>query len=407
MDFLPFLRRNWRFLLAGFILALTSSYGQTFFISVFAGEIMEAFDLTDGQWGLTYTVGTTVSALVMVQAGVLTDRFRVRVLTHFVMAGLACACLVMASAPAAWVLIPSVFLLRFFGQGMLPHLSAVAMARWFTTNRGKALATASMGFAAGQAVLPLIFVALLTTLDWRMLWVLAAGIVLLTIPVMIPLLRLERTPQSMAQQDQSAGMDGVHWTRRAMLSHRLFWLMVPALLGPPAWGTALFFQQVHLTEVKGWPLVSFVALFPLLTVTVVGSTFATGWLVDRLGTGRLIPFYLLPFAAGFAVIALAPSIPVAAIGLMLVGLGQGQQGTLIAAFWAEFYGTRHLGAIKAVGAAVMVFASAVGPGITGVLIDAGIYFPQQMLWLVGYFLLAAGAATIGVLTARPRLTALA
>jgi MFS family permease len=405
MSFIHFVRANWLFLLAGFTLTLTSSYGQTFFISLFAGQIMADFGLSDGQWGGIYTLGTTASAITMVWAGTLVDRFRVRALGTLVLLALAAACLFMAAVPNAALLVLAIFFLRLFGQGMSSHLAVVAMARWFVASRGKALSIASMGFAVGQAVLPIIFVALLMTWDWRMLWVVAAGIVLLTVPLMTMLLRQERTPQSMAKDEQAAGMNGLHWTRGQVLRHPLFWLMVPALLGPPAWGTALFFQQVHLTEVKGWPLAGFVALFPLYTGVIIAATFGIGWGVDKIGTGRIVPFYMLPFAVGFALMAGADSLFAAGIALLVLGAGQGMQSTLPAAFWAEFFGTRHIGSIKAAAAAIMVFGSAIGPGISGLLIDHGIEFPQQMWGYAVYFVFAAGAATIGVTTARKSLSA--
>jgi MFS family permease len=405
MSFIHFVRANWLFLLAGFTLTVTSSYGQTFFISLFAGQIMADFGLSNGQWGGIYTLGTTASAITMVWAGTLVDRFRVRALGTLVLLALAAACLLMAAVPNAALLVLTIFFLRLFGQGMSSHLAVVAMARWFVASRGKALSIASMGFAVGQAVLPVIFVALMMTWHWRTLWVVAGGIVLLTVPLMTALLRQERTPQSMAKDEQAAGMNGLHWTRGQVLRHPLFWLMVPALLGPPAWGTALFFQQVHMTAIKGWPLAGFVALFPIYTGVIIAATFATGWGLDRIGTARLVPFYMLPFAVGFALMAGAGSLFAAGIALLVLGVGQGMQSTLPAAFWAEFFGTQHIGSIKAAAAGIMVFGSAIGPGISGFLIDQGIDFPQQMWGYSVYFVFAALVATIGVTGAQKSLSA--
>jgi sugar phosphate permease len=323
MRILRFLRANWAFLLAGVLLSFTSSFGQTYFISLFAGEIMASFGLTDGQWGAIYTLGTTASALVMIWMGGLTDTFRVRTLTPLVLLGLALACLALAFAMQAWMLIPIIFALRFFGQGMLSHLSVVAMARWFVATRGLALSISATGFGIGQALLPIIFVALLTWVAWERLWVVSAVMVMLALPVLAYLLRLERTPQSIATDSETVGMGGKHWTRAEMLRDPLFWFLIPMLFGPPTWGTALFFQQVHLTEVKGWPLVEFVALNPIFIVVATLATFAAGWAIDKFGTGRIIPVYLLPFAASFAVMAEAPTIPVAAVGLCLFALGPG------------------------------------------------------------------------------------
>ncbi len=400
MTFAAFLRANAPFLGAGVLLTFSSSYGQTFFIALFAGEVMGAFGLSDGQWGAIYTVATTAAALAMVWAGALTDRFRVRALGAGTVVLLACGCLAMAAVPVWWALVPAIFALRLFGQGMMSHLATVAMARWFVATRGRALSISSMGFALGQAVLPLVFVALLGVVGWRWLWVLAALLVLATMPALARLLRAERTPQSVAATTQAVGMDGRQWTRTQVLRHWLFWAMVPALLGPPAWGTALFFHQVHLTEVKAWPLAGYVALFPLYTAVSVASTLATGGLIDRLGTGRLMPFYMLPFGAAFAVLAFAQTLWGAAAGLMVFGAAQGAQALLPTAFWAEFYGTRHIGSIKAMAAAVMVFGTAVGPGITGLAIDLGWTFPQQMVLVVVYFVVAGGIVAMAILRAR-------
>lgn len=397
MAYLRFLIDNRLFLLAGFLLTFTSSYGQTYFISLFAGEIKADFGLTDGQWGGIYTVGTTLSAITMIWAGALTDRFRVRLLSFGVMILLALACLAMASVTSAVLLVAVIFALRLMGQGMMSQLGAVAMSRWFVATRGRAISLASMGFALGQAVLPIIFVALLAIVDWRMLWVVAAFCVIVTIPAMQVLLKQERTPQSMSDTNESLGMSGRHWTRGDVLRHPLFYLMMPLVLGPAAWGTALFFQQVHLTEVKGWTLASFVALMPMYTAVTIAFTFITGWAIDRFGVKWIVPFQMLPFAVSFFVLAFAETIFLAGVGLAIFGVGQAMQGTATVAFWAVFYGTAHLGAIKAAAAALMVFGSAIGPGVTGALIDLGIDFPQQMIPIGIYYLIGAAMAGAGIL----------
>ena len=387
-----FLRDNAAFLLAGALLTFASSFGQTFFISIFAGEIMDSFDLSDGDWGLIYSAGTTASAIVMVWSGVLTDRFRVRRLGGIVLAGLAIACVVMALNPWVAVLPVSVFLLRFTGQGMTSHIAVVAMARWFVATRGRALAIAGAGFALGEATLPILFVSALGVTDWRVLWLLAGGIVLILLPVVQRLLRQERTPQALAERDVALGMEGRHWTRSQMLRHPLFWCVLPSVLGPSAFVTALFFQQVHLTEVNGWSHAGFVALFPLYTAVSSLFMLLTGWMLDRFGTARLMPFYQLPPALGFLLMSGAQSLSGAAIAFALMGMTTGANTTLPAAFWAEFYGTRHIGGIKSIATAAMVLGSAIGPALSGFLIDRGLTFPDQMVGIALWFV-AASALT--------------
>ncbi|MEL7211260.1 MAG: MFS transporter [Pseudomonadota bacterium] len=398
-----FLRDNARWLGAGALLTFFSSFGQTFFISIYSEQIRTDFDLSHAAWGSLYAIATTASAVVMIWAGTLTDLFRVRVLGPLVLALLAVACLSMALAPAAWMLFGVIFLLRFSGQGMMSHVAAVAMTRWFVKTRGKALSTAAIGFAIGEAILPLSFVALLAVIGWRVHWSICAALCLLAIPVLLWLLRQERTPQAIAEETQAVGMSARHWTRGAAIKHPLFWLMVPTLLGPAAFVTAFFFQQVPLAMEKGWAHIELVALFPLYTVVSIAATIGSGLLIDKFGTARMIPVYQIPMVAAFIVMSFAQTPLGAAVGIALMAATVGANATIPTAFWAEFYGTRFIGGIKSMAAAIMVLGSAIGPGLTGFLLDQGLTLSTQMLGFALYFVIACAMAAIGIQRSRSQL----
>ena len=252
--------------------------------------------------------------------------------------------------------------------------------------------------------MPVLVALSLNFVDWRVVWLAAGAVTLLSLPILISLLARERTPQALAKEATSTGMGNRHWTRAEVLRSPVFWLLLPMLLGPPAWGTALFFQQVHIAEVKGWPLVDYLALIPVLTFVGVAMTVISGQLIDRFGTALLARAYLFPFALTFLIVGLAETLPAAAVGLAVFGLGSGIQATLPAAFWSEYFGTAHIGAIKAVSTSIMVFGSAIGPGISGALIDLGYDFPDQMLAISAYFIVAAGLVWIAVAKADTALT---
>jgi MFS family permease len=405
MRLLDFLRENAPWLSAGVLLTFLSSFGQTFFISIFAGEIRADYGLSHGEWGMIYTAGTMASAAVMVWAGGLTDHFRVRVLAPVILILLMLACFAMAASTVWWALILVIFALRFTGQGMTSHIAVVAMARWFVATRGKALSIATLGFAVGEALLPLIFVAAMTVLDWRVLWLIAGGIAVLGIPILMLLLRQERTPQSWAETDQSLGMLGRHWTRNQTLTHFLFWFMVPALLGPSAFVTAFFFHQVHFAEVKQMAHVELVAMYPFYTLVGIGAMVASGWALDKVGTARLIPFMQIPMVVGFALFAASDSTGIMLLALFFFALTVGFNTTLPAAFWAEFYGTGRIGSIKAMAAAIMVLGSAIGPGVTGVALDLGLGIETQYALIAGYFVFSTVMMMVGVARAKPLLPA--
>lgn len=404
MTFPSFLVANARWLSAGFLIAFVSSFGQTYFIAIFAGSIRAEFELSHGAWGGIYLLGTSASAILMVWAGGLVDRWRIRTLCAGVFTLLAFACLAMAAVPNATALVFVIFALRFAGQGMLAHAAMVSMARWFVATRGRALAIASLGFKTGEAALPIVFVFLMTWVTWQGLWVVAAALTLLILPIILMLLKNERTPQSLAKMEHSKGMNGVDWTRDQTLKHWLFWLMILAIAGPPCFMTTFFFQQVHISEIKGISHISFVALFPIFTVISSLSMVTTGWAIDRFSTPRILTIYLVPMVVGFILAAQSGSLTEMAIALSFLGLSQGAASVVLPAFWAEFYGTRNLGSIKAMAAAVMVASSAIGPGISGVLIDQGIDFSQQMVGIAVYFAIAMIGVWVGLYRATPLLS---
>ena len=386
--YLQFIRENTPFLATGVLLSLLSCFGQTFFIAIFSSEIRDQFNLSNGDWGLIYMGGTGASAVAMIWAGGLADQFRVRTLGIFVTLALALTCFAMSLNGSIIGLVVIIFFLRFLGQGMLSHVSVVAMARWFVATRGRAVAIAGLGFMLGEATLPLTMVWLKSLMDWQTLWLGFSIICIIAAGILFFLLRLERTPQSIAIKDETVGIGARHWTRSEALRHPLFWLMVPAVIFFSAFGTVFWFQQVNFAEAKGWPHLSLVAIFPLGTAALGISAVFYGWAIDKLGAVRLLPYYILPYILAFSLHWASSSLAMTAFAVVLMGIAGGGHSTLMVSAWAEFYGTRHLGSIKAATAALMVLGSALGPGISGVLIDRGVGIEIQMLGYAACFVLA-------------------
>ncbi|MEL0112995.1 MAG: MFS transporter, partial [Rickettsiales bacterium] len=105
--------------------------------------------------------------------------------------------------------------------------------------------------------------------------------------------------------------------------------------------------------------------------TVVFSMYA-GDLADRVGATRLLPFALLPLAAGVLVVAYLDHYIWAWVYLGLFGVTSGLMVTCIPLLLAEVYGTRHIGAIRSFAATVSVFGSALAPPLLGLGLDADV-----------------------------------
>ena len=391
-----FIYKNSQWLSAGILLTFLSSFGQTYFISIFSGEIRNTFNLSHGDWGLIYGFGTFASAIVMIWAGGLTDIMRVRKLGPMVLCALSTSCLFMAFNPVVALLPVVIFCLRLTGQGMSTHIAAVAMSRWFVNNRGKALSISNLGFSFGEALIPLFLVSALIYFSWQKIWIIAALITLLSIPILIWLLRQERSPQSIDAEDQSWGMNKLHWTRKKTISHPLFWFMMPAVIGQSAFNTAFFFQQVHFSEIKGWEHLSLVSMFPIYTGVAICMMILSGILLDKFGTAKLIPYFQLPMIIAFILFAFGETLYSALLGFIFLGITSGANTTLPNAFWAEFFGTKHLGSIKAAAAAAMVLGSAIGPALTGILLDFDISLNLQYVGISTFFIISSLLMWVGI-----------
>ncbi len=163
-----------RLIAAGFLLALLSSFGQTFSISLFGGEIREAFALPQG---LRHHLRRRHP-----RGGQPAGRRRRIDGTGSSIVGL----VIMIFAP------------RLAGQGMMNHASATMMARYFTANRGKAVSAAALGHPAGEALLPVVAVAVAAAIGWRETWLATAAILLMTAPLLLGLLGTCQTPEALA-----------------------------------------------------------------------------------------------------------------------------------------------------------------------------------------------------------------
>jgi MFS family permease len=274
---------------------------------------------------------------------------------------------------------------------MMTHVAMTAMGRWFNRKRGRAVSIAALGVPVSEAVLPVLAVALLGLVGWRLTWV-AGGVVLLavSVPVLIVLLRRERTPTAgRAAAGSRPYPDRHEWTRREVLHSPLFYALMPGILAQPFIQTGAFFNQVTIAEIKGWPLAWFAASFSVLAGVSILAALGAGWLVDRFGARRLLPAYLVPLGLAMLLLTYATSPYVLPVFMALIGLTSGGTSTIQGALWAELFGTEHLGAIRSLAMAVVVFASALSPALIGILMDAGIALETQLLAMAVYCFVAA------------------
>ena len=376
---LKLIRSEWQLLLFGFLMTFWSSPGQTFLISLFSGELRADLGLSDGEFAGVYSLATLLSAIAMIWSGALADRIDLKKLSLAIVLGLGLGCGLMSFSDSIISLLLSLFLLRQLGQGLMFIVSSTAMVRYLDQHKGKASALASMGYAVAEAVMPSMLVALLLWVGWRQSWQIAGVLlVVFMVPAILYLLRGhgQRHDAYLTQLRQPVADDARvyrrrQWTRAEVIRDKYFYLFAPGLMSQPLMFTGFIFHQVHLVESKGWPLIGWAALFSLYAVVSVATKLVSGVLIDRYGAIRMVPLVALPMGVGLIVLAFSTSLAGAAIFLVLTGITVGYQSTTTAPFWSEMYGNQHLGAIKSLGAAAMVFCTALSPIVIGWQIDIG------------------------------------
>ena len=112
---------------------------------------------------------------------------------------------------------------------------------------------------------------------------------------------------------------------------------------------------------------SFMAYSVLSVITLSIS----GFLIDKYTSRKLLIYMNIPLFISTLVLFLFDSSISSFIFLGLIGITNGFANVLGSSTWAEIYGVKYIGGIKALTSGLMVFATATGTAIFGILIDLG------------------------------------
>ncbi|WP_085901417.1 MFS transporter [Kiloniella majae] len=393
-----FILANARFLAFGFVVAFASSFGQTFYVSLFNQEIRTELNLSHGDFGAFYSAATLISGFAVIWFGKQIDHMDLRLYSYLVILGLFVAALGMVFIPSGlpFLILPLFFLVRLCGQGLMSHISVTAMARYFHDNRGRAISIASLGLSCGEASLPLLTIWLLSLLNWREVWILNAGFLgLVLMPMVFMLLRGHserdaRMNEQIKSQALAAGGDNLHrqWTRREVLRDPAFYLMLPGLSTLAFIVTGIFFHQIHIVTGKGWSMAWFAGNFTIYAAMITISAVMAGSFVDRFGAVRLLLVHIPIFLIGLLFLGLSDHLYTATLFMSFIGISVGFGSTVTSAIWAEVYGTKHIGAIRAMAMSVSVLASALSPALFGWLFDRNVSSEAVVMGCVVWCVLA-------------------
>ena len=364
-----FIYKNLNLLFFGFLIAFASGFGQTFFISLFSQDFRDTFELTNTEFGSLYSIATVLSAITIIWAGKLIDTVSLRKYTLAIILGLSITCLMTSFVFNVFFLFLVIYFLRLFGQGLMGHTSRTTMARYFNTNRGKALAISGFGFSLGEIIYPATVVFLLLTIGWRLTWFSSSIFILIFFGIFLWYLLRKDTFHSETGFENEQNQNSLSWRRRDVLKDFKFYLYLPLTLFMSFTVTGFLFHQVFIGQLNNWSMIDIAKSFIFYAICGIGGSIVSGLLVDKFSGRSVITFHLIPMALIFMVMLFSNHVYVLYLYMAGLGLSNGFTENMSNSLWAEMYGVKNLGAIRALLTFFGVLASAASPFLYGLILD--------------------------------------
>ncbi len=362
----------------GFIFTFFSSFGQSFFLGLFNSSIRETLSITHGQFGSIYASATLLSSFLLIWVGKKIDDINIFRFALYVTLLLAFSCFFFSKISSIVFLFIAVFLMRFSGQGLMSHTATTTISRFFTKSRGKALSIGWFGLSTAEFILPVLIVYLLTLTAWQNIWLSISVLIIFFLPfISFALIKNLNFDSREDINDQNFVEKEIkNWTRVEVLKDYRFYIVCLNMLAMPWIATGVFVYQSYITESKEWGefviAQSFMAYSVLSVITLLGS----GFLIDKFTSRKLLIFMNIPLLISMLVLFYLDISISAFIFLGLIGISNGLANVLGSSTWAEIYGVKFIGSIKALTTALMVFSTAFGTALFGLLIDKGFTIEQ-------------------------------
>ena len=359
-------------ILFGFIFTFFSSFGQSYFLGLFNSSIRETLSITHGQFGTIYASATLCSSFLLIWVGKKIDDVNILKFTFFVIILLSFACFFFSKISSVFLLFIAIFLIRFSGQGLMSHTATTTISRYFTKTRGKALSISWFGLSSAEFIMPVLMVYLLTIISWQNLWLIFSITIIIFLPI-ISFILIENLNLDSRELDNDniKEVEIKQWKRADVIKDYRFYIISLNMFAVPWIFTGFAVFQSFVQTSKGWGPFIIAQSFMSYSIFSVLTLFLSGYLIDKFTSRKLLIYMNIPLLLS-AIVLFFFDIPITAfIFLGLVGISNGFANILGSSTWAELYGVKHLGSIKALTTALMVFATAFGTALFGLLIDIG------------------------------------
>ncbi len=374
----------------GFIFTFFSSFGQSFFLGLFNSSIRETLSITHGQFGSIYASATLLSSFLLIWVGKKIDDINIFKFAFYVTLLLSFSCFFFSKISSIAFLFIAVFLMRFSGQGLMSHTASTTITRYFTKSRGKALSAGWFGLSTAEFILPVLIVYLLTITAWQNIWISISILILFFLPLSSFFLvkKLDFDTREQVGTKDLEIKEIKQWKRIEVIKDYRFYIVCLNMLAMPWIATGVFVYQSFITESKEWGSFIIAQSFMVYSILSVVTLLGSGFLIDKFTSRKLLIFMNLPLLFSTLVLFYFDNSITSFIFLGLIGISNGLANVLGSSTWAEIYGVKYIGSIKALTTALMVFSTAFGTALFGLLIDKGFSIEQIAIVSFIYILIS-------------------
>ena len=381
---------KFKVILFGFIFTFFSSFGQSYFLGLFNSSIRETLSITHGQFGSIYASATLLSSLVLVWIGKKIDDVNILKFASYVIIFLSASCFIFSKISSVIFLFIGIFLMRLAGQGLTTHTATTTISRYFDKNRGRALSIGWLGLSLAEFIMPVLIVFLLTFIEWRDIWISISILVIIVLPItaytLVRNVKLDTREDS--SEENETRRETKQWKRNEVLKDYRFYVICMTMLAMPWIVTGTFVYQSFISTSKGWGPYVIAQSFMAYSIFSVITLFISGFLIDKFSSRKLLIYMNMPLLLATAILFYFDSSISSFIFLGLIGISNGLANVLGSSTWAEIYGVKHIGSIKALTTALMVFSTAFGTALFGILIDYG-FSIEQIAVVSGVYILSS------------------
>ena len=372
----------------GFIFTFFSSFGQSFFLGLFNESIRNELNITHGQFGSIYASATLLSSIILIWVGKKIDDFDVLKFSFFVISLLAISTFTFSKINSVAFLFVAILLMRFSGQGMMSHTASTTISRYFTNTRGKALSTGWFGLSTAEFLMPVTIIYALTIMDWRNIWIIISVAIILFLP-MVSYFLVKEVKLSSREDDNEVIKENIkQWKRSEVIKDYRFIIIALNMLAMPWIATGIFVYQSFILSAKNWGEYTIAQSFMVYSIASVLTLFVAGYLIDKFTSRKLLIYMNIPFLISLLILIYFQSPVSSFFFLGLIGVSNGFANVLGSSTWAELYGVKFIGSIKALTTALMVFSTAFGTALFGLMIDFDFSIEQISMISGGYILIS-------------------